>query len=254
MIDSQQNQRVKHITRLQNDRRFRAKENLFVVEGRRWIQELLQWPEKVTAVFYTPDWSENMDNNQLLTHLKAPSFCVSPQIMKGMSATSTPSGVLASVKIDNALMPSTINFMIILDNIRDPGNLGAIVRTAAAAQVDALILSPGCVDLYNPKVVRSTMGTLLHMPIVSQTWPEIEAWSQKMTLYALDAQGEMLYTAVDWTRPSGLIVGSEAHGLSLETQQLVQNRVFIPINPMVESLNAGIAAGIVIFEAVRQKS
>ncbi len=123
---------------------------------------------------------------------------------------------------------------------------------AAAAGVDLAILAPGCADPYNPKALRAGMGAHFRLPVVEATWAEIAGYCAPLTLYAADAEGEANYDAVDWLKPWGVIVGSEAHGLSADATQLAATRVAIPMAAATESLNAMVAASIILFEAARQ--
>ena len=253
MIESSQNQTIKYINRLKANRRFRDSENCFVMEGGKWLREASLFPNLLTAVFYTDIWFNNKENEALLTKVVAKKAQVTQSVMNSLSDTTTPSGVLAIGSKPNLPLPKKPSFILILDTISDPGNMGTLIRTAAAAGVEAILLSPNCVDIFNPKVVRSSMGGILKIPILQKSWPEIQAFSQKLATYALDAQGSTPYTAVDWTVNTSLIVGNEGHGLSKKSISIAANLIAIPMHDSVESLNASMAAGIVLFEAVRQK-
>jgi TrmH family RNA methyltransferase len=174
--------------------------------------------------------------------------------MNHVSDTETPSGVLAVVAIVQNPPPSNPDLLLILDRIADPGNMGTIVRTAAAAGVDAVLAGPGCVDIYNPKVVRSTMGALIRLPVLSASWPEIEQLAADMTVWLAAADGRKTYHQVDWRLPSALIIGSEADGAGPKANNLAHQTVTIPISAQTESLNAAIAAGVILFEANRQRT
>lgn len=254
MIESTQNQRVKYVRKLQSNRRFRNSEGCFVIEGSKWLHEFSVFQDNLTAVYYTDHWLANEQNQLLLHTFNTEKFAVSETVLNAMSATQTPSGVIATARKPTIALPTTIEFILILDSIADPGNLGTIIRTAAAAGVQGVILSPDCVDLYNPKVVRSSMGALLKVPIEQKSWAEIKALCQRLPVYALDANGKTLYSQVDWTKPAVLMVGNEGHGLSNEGRAIASSILSIPMQNAVESLNASMAIGIVLFEAVRQKN
>jgi RNA methyltransferase, TrmH family len=254
MINSLQNNKVKYVRRLQADRRFRAREGAFVVEGVRWLAELATQPEPSRLLFATADWLKNPAQAELLSGLTAPVQTVTTEVMAAMSDTETPQGVLAVVGVVERPFPPTPTFLLILDSIRDPGNLGTILRTASAAGVAGVWLGPGCVDAYNPKVVRSSMGALLRLPLANGDWPEIAASLKGLTVYLATAAGERLYTAVDWTQPSALIIGSEASGAGLQAHRLAHERIAIPIKSHTESLNAAVATAVILFEAVRQQN
>ena len=173
--------------------------------------------------------------------------------MTAMSTTETPPGVLATVAIDPLPLPPRPSFMLILDSITNPGNLGTMLRTAAAAGVDAVLLTSGCVDIYNPKVVRGSMGALLRLPVHQLEWDDMARAVDRMRIWVAEAGGSRAYTAVDWRQPSALIVGNEAHGAGDDAYTLADGSVSIPMSVETESLNAAIAAGIILFEAARQR-
>ncbi|HLU08834.1 MAG TPA: RNA methyltransferase, partial [Oceanobacillus sp.] len=141
----------------------------------------------------------------------------------------------------------------ILDNLRDPGNMGTILRTAAAAGVEVVLLSPGSVDAYNPKVLRGGMGAHFRIPVLEASWTRIAVYCRDLTVYLADMQGDVTYDAADWQQAWALIIGSEAHGESEEASALARQRVYIPMVSETESLNAAVAAGIILFEAARQR-
>lgn len=254
MINSLQNNKVKYVRRLQADRRFRAREAAFVIEGTRWLAELQTAPQPIRLLFTTADWLKNPAQAALLAELGVPAQTVTTEVMAAMSDTETPQGVLAVLAAATRPFPANPTFLLILDSIRDPGNLGTILRTAGAAGVSGVWLGPGCVDAYNPKVVRSSMGALLRLPLASGDWSDIGQAVRGMAVYLAAAGGEMVYTAVDFTYPSALIIGSEASGAGQQARQLAHRRIAIPIGSHTESLNAAVAAGVIMFEAVRQQS
>jgi RNA methyltransferase, TrmH family len=254
MINSLQNNKVKYVRRLQADRRFRAREGAFVVEGIRWLAELAAHPEPPRLLFATADWLKNPAQAELLSGLTAPVQAVTTEVMAAMSDTETPQGVLAVVEVVTRPFPPDPTLLLILDSIRDPGNLGTILRTASAAGVEGVWLGPGCVDAYNPKVVRSSMGALLRLPLAGGSWAQIAESVKGLAIYLAAAAGERVYTAVDWRQPSALIIGSEASGAGRQARQLAQEHIAIPIKSHTESLNAAIASAVILFEAIRQRS
>jgi TrmH family RNA methyltransferase len=143
---------------------------------------------------------------------------------------------------------------LILDGVRDPGNLGAILRTAAAAGVDAVLLPPETADPYAPKVVRAGMGAHFHLAIHSLQWDAIRTVCGSLQIFLAHSEGALLYTEADFTQPLALIIGGEAHGAGPEIQALHPAAVRIPMPGRAESLNAAVAAGILIFEVVQQRS
>ena len=137
--------------------------------------------------------------------------------------------------------------------MRDPGNLGTILRSAEAAGVGQVLLAPGTVDAYNPKVVRGAMGAHFRLPLESLDWPAIAERVAGRAVWLADAAGEIAYDQVDWTAPSALIVGGEAAGAGQRAAELATGRVCIPMTGGAESLNAAMAATVILFEAARQR-
>jgi len=204
-------------------------------------------------VYYTEKWLALNDHAGILAQIEGNKQIVSNDVMASMSATETPPGVLAVVSIDPPPIPRPASMMLILDNITNPGNLGTMLRTAGAAGVEAVLLSPGCVDLYNPKVIRGGMGAHLRLPVHCLDWTEIAGLIAQMRVFVAAGDGTVSYTAVDWQQPSALIVGNEAHGVSRAVHGLVDEFISIPMMAGIESLNAAIAAAVILFEAVRQR-
>lgn len=248
MITSLSNARVKYVRRLQAERRFRQETRAFVVEGTRWLAELSR-PEQL---FYTPAWAARPEHQALLQPFLPLANLVSEEVMQAMSDTETPAGVLAILPFPDLPLPPHPHRLLILDQIRDPGNLGTIMRTAAAAGVSGVLLAPGCVDPFNPKVVRSGMGAHLRLPFRPESWEAIAQLTAGRPVWLADANGELPYTAVDWTRPVALIIGNEARGSGNQAEQIASGRVTIPMHAATESLNAAIATAIILFEALRQ--
>lgn len=257
MISSLSNAKVKYVRRLQTDRRFRNREKHFVVEGTRWLTELVTMARPAAMLYVTERWLETAVHAQILQQLtsvgQSAPMLVSDEVMQAMSDTNTPAGVLAVLPMQPRLLPDQPTLLLILDEISTPGNLGTMLRTAGAAGVDGVLLGPGCVDLYNPKVVRGSMGAHLRLPIHSQTWAEIAATVANMNVWLATIEADLVYTAVNWQQPSALIIGSEAAGAGAEARSIASG-ITIPMHAATESLNAAMAAGIILFEAARQRN
>ena len=173
-----------------------------------------------------------------------------------MADTVTPQGIAAVLPMaePDAAAARLAGFLLVLDNLRDPGNLGTILRTAQAAGVDAVALSMGCVDLYSPKVVRAAMGAHFGLTVLpGQSWDEITALAAGKQVLLADLGGDLTPWQVDWRRPTALIIGNEAHGAGPEARALAQQAVRLPMEADMESLNAAIAAAVFMFEAQRQR-
>lgn len=254
LITSTSNSRIKQIRKLQTDRRTREQERLFVAEGDRWINELIRLNVRPQLILTTPTWLSDPAHAALLAQLDAPHLPVNESVMASVSDTQTPPGVLALIPQPDWSLPEHPTLLLVLDQVQNPGNLGTMLRTAAAAGVHAVLLSPGCVDAYNPKTVRGGMGAHLRLPILRQTWDEIAAATQPTTVWLASAASPATpYTQINWCKPSTLIIGSEAHGAGAEAMKLARGRVTIPMSAKTESLNAAVAAAIILFEAQRQR-
>jgi TrmH family RNA methyltransferase len=173
--------------------------------------------------------------------------------MAAASATETPSGVVAVLAIADRPLPQQLSLVLVLDRVADPGNLGTMIRTAAAAGVDCVLLSPGCVDPYNPKAARATMGALLRLPVLSLSWEAIGQATAGLKVWLAAAGGPVIYSDVDWRQPAALVIGSEATGVGQEALALGQERVNVPMAAQSESLNAAAAAAVLLFEVRRQR-
>ena len=253
MITSSQNPKIKRIRRLLSDRRFRQREGAFVVEGTRWLAEISAAARRPETILVTARWSEDEDNRRLLEGLGAQGTLVSDGVMATTSDTETPAGVLAILPMVDTPLPDQPSLLLILDRLADPGNLGTMVRTAAAAGVDGVLLGPGCVDAYNPKAVRATMGALLRVPVLALGWMAIQEITAGMALWLAAADGPVEYSSVDWRMRSALVIGSEATGIGPEAAALGTGRLFVPMAGQTESLNAAAAAAVILFEAQRQR-
>lgn len=256
MITSPTNDKIKFVRRLQTDRRSRSREKLFVVEGSRWASELIKQGTPCHMVFYTEAWADNHPDIllQLQQLAQQVSTAVSEPVMAAMSDTTTPPGILIVVTTPGLPLPDSPQMLLVLDRMNNPGNLGTILRSAGAAGVDGVLLAPGCVDATNPKVVRGSMGALLRLPVLSLSWEEIAGIVANKVVWLAASRGEKTYTAVNWQQPSVLIIGSEAQGAGAEALKLADGRVSIPMHADTESLNAAIAASVILFEAKRQRN
>jgi TrmH family RNA methyltransferase len=172
--------------------------------------------------------------------------------MKSLSDTETPQGILAVLEHNQLSIPDSPNFILIPDRIRDPGNLGTLLRTAAAAGVQAVLLPPETTDAFAPKVVRSGMGAHFHLPIRPMKWEKIRRETQGLQAYLADMDGTPCWET-DLRGPLALIVGSEAEGASEDARELATQKISIPMSGDMESLNAGIAGSVLMFEVIRQR-
>lgn len=251
MITSLQNERVKLAHALQTQAKTRRKEGKMALEGVRLIRDALERGLTPEFILYDPD---AVDIDAVVGTEQSPlPIPVTAEIIRYVSDTETPQGIVGVFPITAPPLPETPQRVLILDNLRDPGNMGTILRTAAAAGVEVVLLSPGSVDAYNPKVLRGGMGAHFRIPVLEASWTRIAVYCRDLTVYLADMQGDVTYDAADWQQAWALIIGSEAHGESEEASTLARQRVYIPMASETESLNAAVAAGIILFEAARQR-
>ena len=252
IITSTQNKRVKYAKALQTKARLRRSEMKLILEGKRLIRDALMRGGHPDFVLYSPKTAD-YDLIAQLQSKKSALVPVSEDILKYVSDTQQAAGILAVFYIPKPPLPHQAGRVLVMDGIREPGNMGTILRTAAAAAVDIAVLSPGCVDPYNSKALRAGMGAHFRLPVVEAPWNEIRSFCRALTVYASRADAGTPYTEVDWSGDWALIVGSEAHGISQQARKMAQKSISIPMQDATESLNAAVAAAVVLFEAQRQR-
>jgi TrmH family RNA methyltransferase len=255
VITSSQNSRIKLVRTLLGRAKERRDANAFVVEGVRLVEEAVNSSWKVQFALYDETLSERGQSQ--VESLKSRGIeveTVSESLMKSLSETETPQGILAVLQLNHLPLPSSPNFVLIPDQIRDPGNLGTLLRSAAATGVQAVLLPPETTDAFAPKVVRAGMGAHFRLPIHSLNWWEIEQLSKSagLQIYLADMDGRSCWE-MDLRQPLALIVGGEAEGASSEARKLANQKISIPMTGKTESLNAGVAGSVLMFEVVRQR-
>jgi TrmH family RNA methyltransferase len=243
--------------------RDRARE--FLVEGANGIEGALESGRGLEVLFVTDTASQGGGSHlnglvEAARVARVPTYEVSPQVMQAISDADTPPGVVAIapyVDVDpTRLLDAGSDLFVVLAEVRDPGNLGTILRTASAAGAGGVFLTRGTVDVYNPKAVRASAGTLFHLPVareVAVPWVLTELGRRHIRRVAADPSATTMYDEVDMRGPSALVFGNEAWGLPGETVAVVDERASIPMRASAESLYVGIAAAVFLFEAVRQR-
>jgi TrmH family RNA methyltransferase len=254
MITSIANPKVKWVRALQTKRKARSEEAVFVVEGVRLAREavLAEWQARLVLHTEAIDPRGRGVVNQL-ARLGAEVDVVSEAVMAACSSAETPPGILAVLGIPDLRPPQPVTLIVVADGLADPGNLGTLLRTAAATGVEAVITTPGTVDAYNPKVVRGAMGAHFRLPIL--TWDEerLERGLAGLQVWVAEpGKGEKYYTP-DWRQPAALVIGGEVHGPGRVPVLESARRVHVPMLGATESLNASIAAAVVLCEIARQR-
>jgi TrmH family RNA methyltransferase len=257
MISSAKNTKIQRVRLLQNQARARREQRAFVIEGVRLAEEALASGWEAQLVLHTEELSER--GLKVLARYSSRGAlveAVSPHVMASISDTQTPQGLLVVLSLQSLPLPASLDLLLIPDGVRDPGNLGAMLRTAAAAAVQAVFLPPETVDPFAPKVLRAAMGAHFRLPILPLDWQALGNQLRHSALHVFLAEpgAHLGYTRADFRQPLALVIGSEASGASIAAQGCAQTSVKIPMPGGTESLNAAVAAGILLFEVVRQRS
>lgn len=257
MITSSKNPKIQWVRELQGRARIRREEGAFVVEGVRLAEEALAAGWGARLVLHVEDLNpRGRAVVEGFTGQGAPVEVISEAVMSAASDTATPQGLLAVIEMRSLPLPEKLGFVFIPDGVRDPGNLGTMLRTAAAAGADAVFLPPESVDPYAPKVVRSAMGAHFRLPVQPLSWEQIESQlaGQGLNLFVAAAREGVRYDLADFTHPTALLIGGEAEGAGLQAERLAHRFVHIPMPGEMESLNAAAAAAVLLFEVARQRA
>lgn len=251
-ISSRDNPRLKSARSLQRKKE-RLKTGRFLIEGVRLVEEALLRGATLLEAFVSPDFAAAETGRDLIGGLeRSGSHVVSvpERLLAEIAGTETPQGIVAVARIPDLPVEAGENpLFLVLDGVRDPGNAGTILRTAQAAGVDAVFVLKGTADVWSPKVVRAGMGAHFALPIREiQSIDELPPVAQ---LLVAESAGGTPYYDIDWARPTALVVGGEAAGASAETKRRATRRVFIPMARETESLNAAVAAAVILFESFR---
>lgn len=279
MITSSSNPRMKYVIQLNKKARTRRQERVFVVEG---IKMCLEAPrEQIQEMYVSESFLVDSRNRERLEGFQYE--VVSDGVFSKISDTKTPQGILCLMQmpqytLDDLLgacaghshsdsfaentdsygrkVKQNVSHLLILESIQDPGNLGTMIRAGEGAGVTGIIMDGTTVDIFNPKTIRSTMGSLFRMPFyvtnnLSETVGVLK--ERGVILYAACLDGTQLYDEPDYTSPCGFMIGNEANGLRAETAALADVRIRIPMQGKVESLNAAVASALLMYEASRQR-
>ncbi|HWP95723.1 MAG TPA: RNA methyltransferase [Syntrophomonadaceae bacterium] len=256
-ISSRDNPLVKQASSLKI-RKYRYEEQMFLLEGERALNELLPYRHRLVHLFIQEGMSEKYA--QILSGIDEDRVVmVNASIMKVLSDTQHPQGIVAVVSMGEERELKDTNpesgLWLLLDRISDPGNLGTMIRTCWALDGAGILLTPGCVDPYSPKVCRSSMGGILNLPIISNVGhQEIDFLIKKgFRMFSATAASKQIYYQTDLTGPAVLMVGSEAHGIDPLLECRSSDLLQIPMKSGVNSLNAASACAIIMSEAMRQR-
>lgn len=251
-IQSSKNALIKETKKLQQ-KKYRQQTKSYLLEGFHLIQEAVAANIPLKEIFINQrgltEWSEWIENN--LTEY----YIVSDEVLKVLASQPTPQGIIAIAEIPEIKNEMELSgAWLLLDNVQDPGNVGTMIRTADAAGFSGVVLGQGSADLYNPKTLRSTQGSLFHLAVISEELSElIPRFKQAgSTVYgtALDKNAKS-YASVEQLEDFALVMGNEGQGMSEELLAMTDQNLYIPIKGKAESLNVAIAAGIVMFQLIK---
>ena len=254
MITSTQNAKVKHVVALQQKSALRRKEGLFVVEGRRELMHCLEAGYEVVETFMLADQTDLGEQDRLGNILT-----VSPQVYEKMAYRGSTEGVMAVVREKSLsleeLQLGSAPLIMVLERVEKPGNLGAVLRSADAAKADAVIICDPLTDLYNPNLIRSSIGAIFSVPCVACSSEACIAFLKDHGIQILTAQlqDSSLYYDTDMLGGTAIVMGTESTGLTDVWRQAADAHIRIPMLGQLDSLNVSVSAAILLFEAVRQR-
>lgn len=266
IISSSKNEKIKNIAALLKSKKERDEQGVFVIEGIRIFRDTFSAsPESVADIFITESMfcekkeKELFSDENLLNRLSDPEkvHVVKDSVFKCISETVSPQGIIGIVRkrqysLENVILGKT--GILVLENIQDPGNLGTMFRTAEAAGMSGIVLSGNCADIYNPKVIRSTMGSIMRVPFVycDDFAGTLKIMKEKgITLYAAYLHGGEPYYRVHFDDRYAIMIGNEGNGLTEDAVEAADKKIYIPMKGRIESLNAAIAAAILMFHDLR---
>lgn len=254
MITSTGNTKVRRLVSLERKAKLRHSEGVFIVEG---IKMFLEAPKELIQEIYVSEGFLAKKTPEILNNMRYE--IVSDEVFQKISDTQTPQGILCVMKMPSytleTLLAKKQQLFLLLEDLQDPGNLGTIFRAGEGAGIDGVIMTKNTVDIFNPKVIRSTMGSIYRVPFMitddmAQTIRDLQAVG--VTVYAAHLKESADYDLQDYTKPTAFLIGNEANGLKRETADKADRYIKIPMKGQVESLNAAVASTILMYEALRQ--
>lgn len=274
MITSTANPRIKNLIQLQKKGKVRKEQQRFVVEGIKMVLEAP--PRRLRSVYMSESFAKDEKQREAVEDKAKTAGCflevLSDKVFKETSDTVTPQGVMAVVSMDSVSWETLAagraageafngerrerKLFLVLESLQDPGNLGTILRTGEGAGIDGVILNRASVDPYMPKVIRSTMGAIYRVPIVVAEDLEMVVSCLKSSgvhVFAAHLKGKKSYYEQDYRKDTCFMIGNEANGLSDALAEMATDYIRIPMSGQVESLNAGVAAALLMYEAKRQR-
>ena len=257
VITSKDNDFVKHVKKLK-EKKYREEYGEYLVEGIKMLEEAIKEEAKIKQIVVCEDCKNNCSIPKELLYEIAKYDCiyVNEKVFSQMTDVTNPQGILAIIDKsgnEEAFIDFKEDLFLVLDNIQDPGNMGTILRTADSINLKQILVSKGSSDVYNPKVVRSTMGAIFRVKVIEcedlvKTIKELK--KHKINVYATDLRTDKSIYDIDYKK-SAIVIGNEANGVSSEILELANERIKIPMRGKTESLNAAVATSIILYEALR---
>lgn len=259
VISSLSNHQIKNINQLLKKSKARDEQGIFIVEGQKMFEEARAEGLLVRAFFSESFYQRKLEDSPgYFSNLEYE--ILTDSVFQSVSETKTPQGVMGTVKKPQYSIDTLIRdkgaALLLLEDVRDPGNLGTMVRTAEGAGITGIILNSSCVDLFNPKVIRSTMGSIYRVPFaIAEDFNSVmnEIKKQGIRIFAAHLSGQLYDTEESFQDKCAILIGNEANGLSDEVSAMADSLIKIPMAGKVESLNAAIAAAILMYEVSRQR-
>ena len=257
-ITSKDNELIKHIRKLK-DKKYRDESNEYVVEGVKLVEEAVKENAKIKQIIVCEDTTRTYEipTHIMLEIAKYECISVSDKIFNIITQVTNPQGIMAIIEknAQDAQIDYSQDIIVVLDDVQDPGNLGTILRTVDSIGLNQIIVSKGTADAFNSKVVRSTMGAIFRIKIIevenlAQAIKEMRKHHFKLMVTSLQTKNSIY--DIDFYKKS-IVIGNEANGVSKEIQDMADEKAKIPMLGRTESLNASVAAGVVMYEYVRQK-
>ena len=254
VITSKDNEIVKNIRKLK-EKKYRDETNSFIIEGIKIIEEAIEEKAEIRKIVVCNEYENSFSKELLYKIAKYDVVYVSTNVFKMLTDVNNPQGILAVVsKNKNENIDFSQDFYLLLDNIQDPGNMGTILRTADSINLNQIIVAKGTADCYNPKVVRSTMGAIFRVKVFEcdlvDVIEKLKNNGIKVLATDLNTDNNLYNTEFEKT---AVVIGNEANGVSKEVLNISNDRIKIPMIGRTESLNAGVATGIILYEITRKK-
>ncbi len=254
IISSLKNDKVKYLRKLYNSQK-RKREGKYILEGLRLVEEAIKAGAMFKMIFMTPEFESSIQGQVFRKNLSdVDIYYIDSNLVEKLADTVSPQGIIAIVDeptYNNNNFLKNTDYILVLDRIQDPGNMGALIRTAVAAGVDRVIALKGCVDIYNLKVLRATAGAIFRLPIMSKVESgDLKDIKEKdnFKLISTDISGDNYYHQLNYEFPLMLVIGNEANGVQSDILDISDYKVKIPLIGEIESLNAAVAGGIILYQ------